>query len=280
MTGTSGALPGVVAGEARPHLVALDLDGTLLAYDGETLSPAVVDAVRAVREAGHHVVLATGRSVVATVPVAARLGLDQEWLVCSNGAVTARTDPAAPGGYVVEETVTFDPGPALAAVQAGIPDALVACEVVGRGHLVHGDWPEGELTGDLVPASFAELAAARVTRLVVRSPGRTRADFHELVESLGLEDVTYAIGWTAWMDVAPQGVTKASALESLRRRLGVQPYDTVAVGDGYNDVAMLGWAARGVAMGRADDAVRAAADEVTGPVEEDGAATVLRSLLG
>ncbi|WP_348525337.1 HAD family hydrolase [Luteimicrobium album] len=65
----------------------------------------------------------------------------------------------------------------------------------------------------------------------------------------------------------------------VRRRLGVEPWATVAIGDGRNDLGMLEWAARGVAMGHADDVVKAAADEVTGTIDEDGAAAVLRSLL-
>ena len=53
----------------------------------------------------------------------------------------------------------------------------------------------------------------------------------------------------------------------------------MAVGDGRNDIEMLTWARRGVAMGQAPAEVIAAADEVTHSVFEDGAAHVLRSLL-
>jgi len=53
----------------------------------------------------------------------------------------------------------------------------------------------------------------------------------------------------------------------------------VAIGDGRNDIEMLAWAARGVAMGHADDSVKAAADEVTGSIDEDGAVPVLQSLI-
>ncbi|WP_454860836.1 HAD family hydrolase [Promicromonospora soli] len=62
--------------------------------------------------------------------------------------------------------------------------------------------------------------------------------------------------------------------------MGVPDEATVAVGDGADDVDALIWAARGVAMGQASATVRAAADEVTGTITEDGAATVLASLLG
>ena len=53
----------------------------------------------------------------------------------------------------------------------------------------------------------------------------------------------------------------------------------MAVGDQRNDIEMLTWAARGVAMGQAPDEVKAVADEVTGTVDEDGLVPVLRSLL-
>lgn len=75
-----------------------------------------------------------------------------------------------------------------------------------------------------------------------------------------------------------RGVT--TALEKVRTELGVEPGDTVAVGDSENDVEMLGWAAHGWAMGHAPPFVIAGADYVTGTLDDDGAATVLRSLLG
>jgi hydroxymethylpyrimidine pyrophosphatase-like HAD family hydrolase len=53
----------------------------------------------------------------------------------------------------------------------------------------------------------------------------------------------------------------------------------VAISDGGNDLQMLRWAARGVAMGHAPEVVRLAADEVTGSIDDDGALVVLRSLL-
>lgn len=259
-----------------PWLVALDVDGTLLDY-GERLSPAVADAVAGTRDAGHHVVLATGRSVTATLPVAHALGLTDGWAVCSNGSLTIRLDPARPEGYEVVETVTFDPGPALRLLYRHLPDALFAVEETGVGFRMNKPFPPGELHGEHTIVGLDELAAEHVTRLVVRSPEHTPAEFHELAARVGLADVTYAIGWSAWMDVAPAGVTKAAALEPLRERLGVGRR-TLAVGDGNNDIDMLSWATRGVAMGHAPAGVRAAADDVTGTVEQDGVVAVLGSL--
>ncbi|MBD5785906.1 HAD hydrolase family protein [Cellulosimicrobium terreum] len=249
-----------------------------MSYDGE-LSEGVRDAVGALRDAGHHVVLASGRSLVAMTSVAQALGIERGWLVASNGAVTVRLDPDEPGGYVVEDVVTFDPGPALRLLREHLPGARYAVEDVGVGFRLNELFPDGELDGVHRVVEFDELWSGEVTRVVVRAPESTSGDFHALVEHLGLDDVTYAVGWTAWMDLAPLGVTKATALEQVRRTLHVQPHRTVALGDGRNDVEMLQWAARGVAMGHADDVVRGAADEVTGPIADDGAVPVLRSLL-
>jgi hydroxymethylpyrimidine pyrophosphatase-like HAD family hydrolase len=261
-----------------PMLVALDIDGTVMTYD-EVITDAVRAAVTAVRDAGAHVVLSTGRSLHAAVPVAHELGITEGWMVCSNGSVTARLDPWEPEGFELTEVITFDPGPALRLLHAAMPDALFAVEEVGVGFRMNAAFPAGELAGDHVLVGIDELAARHVTRLVVRNPGQTSEQFARLAHRMGLEKVTYSIGYTAWMDVAPHGVTKASALEQLRRRLDVEPSRTVAVGDGRNDLEMLEWAALGVAMGHAPDAVRAAADEVTGTIDDDGVVDVLRRLL-
>jgi hydroxymethylpyrimidine pyrophosphatase-like HAD family hydrolase len=126
---------------------------------------------------------------------------------------------------------------------------------------------------------WEELVADPVTRVTFRSPTGTSEEFEQLAERIGLHEVNYSIGFTAWMDINPEGVSKGAALETLRRRLGVEPMFTVAVGDQRNDLEMLQWAARGVAMGNAPAEVKAVAHEVTGHVDEDGLVPVLRSLL-
>lgn len=213
------------------------------------------------------------------MPVLARLGLTHGFFVCSNGAVTARLAPKKRRGYKIVEKVTFDPAPALRLLRERLPEALFAVEELGVGSLVTARFPDGELTGVQRVVSFDELVASPTTRVSIRDPQATPEEFLAAVESVGLHGVTYAVGYTAWLDLNPDGVSKASALEMLRRRLGVEPAHTVAVGDQRNDIDMLHWAARGVAMGNAPDEVKAVAAEVTGHVDDDGLVPVLRSLL-
>jgi len=260
------------------RLIALDLDGTTITHAG-VLRPAVREAVQAVAATGMHIVVATGRSIVATTPILDALGLTTGYVVCSNGAVTLALDPDEPQGYQILETVTFDPAPALELLRDSWPDAVIAVEELGVGFKVSAPFPDGELDGELRVVTWDELVADPVTRVTFRSPTGTSEDFEELAERIGLHEVNYNIGFTAWMDINPEGVSKGSALELLRRRLEVEPMHTVAVGDQRNDLEMLRWAARGVAMGNAPEEVKAVADEVTGHVDDDGLVPVLRSLL-
>jgi hydroxymethylpyrimidine pyrophosphatase-like HAD family hydrolase len=86
------------------------------------------------------------------------------------------------------------------------------------------------------------------------------------------------VGWTAWLDIAPHGVNKATALEKVRRRVGIPRSRVLVVGDGYNDIEMLEWASQeglGAAMGHADAEVRAHANLLVGDLEHDGVAEAL-----
>ena len=172
-------------------------------------------------------------------------------------------------------TVTFDASEVVRELLEHVPQALVAVEEVGIGYRVNRHFPDGEITGEMTLQSVDRLVSEPVTRVVIRDPDASSEDFIELAEKLGLHGINYYIGWTAWLDLAPAGVSKASGLESVCERLGVAADDVLAIGDGRNDVEMLRWAGRGVAMGQAPLEVQEAADDVTHRVEDDGAATEL-----
>ena len=265
--------------DAEPWLVALDVDGTIL-HEDESIDERVADAITSARERGHEVTLATGRSWSTTAPVLQRLGLMPEYVVCANGAITMRRDDAASDGYVREHVETFDPTRVLERIRAFLPSGRFMVELPDGYRL----YTEGMTDWNLENArevSFEGLLDHRATRVVVVSPDHELEDFLRIVEEMGLHQVSYAIGWTAWLDIAPDGVSKATALERVRGWLDVPAERVLAVGDGRNDLEMFAWAGaagRSVAMGQAPAEVIAAASERADDVAHAGLAAVLDSL--
>ena len=269
-------------GEAwTPRLVALDIDGTLLRWvEGagatyEQIPETTYDAVHRAYDAGARIVLASGRSIHGMTRIADLLDLprdgdDRLWIVASNGAVVVRYPPLE----VVHEE-TFDARPAVEAILAEHPNVLIAVEERGVGYRVNQHFPDGELSGDMIPTEVDDLVSGPVSRVIVRDPDATAEDFVALADRLGLHSINYVVGWTAWLDLSPVGVTKASGLARVCDELGLEFTDVLAIGDGRNDIEMLRWAGRGVAMGQAIDVVKDAADAVTADVQDDGVAQEL-----
>ncbi|WP_336646561.1 HAD family hydrolase [Microbacterium sp. USHLN186] len=263
---------------SRRGLVGLDIDGTILLQD-ETLSPGVVDAVAEVREAGYEVMLATGRSWSGTERYVDALELTSDYVVCSNGAVTMRR---VHDGWERWHVEVFDPAPVLNLLRESLPEARYMVEL-GSGQRLYTDVLDDWTLDGGREVDFDELMRHPVSRVVVVSPQHDEEDFQRIVAEVGLNEVSYAIGWTAWLDIAPKGVDKGTALERVRAKLDVPRENVLVAGDGRNDLGMFSWAlsggGRAVAMGQAVDEVRDAAGEHTGPVEDGGLGSALRTLL-
>lgn len=268
----------------RPHphqwLVALDIDGTVLAEDG-TLSEAVIAAVRQARDNGHDITLATGRSPALTLPILRQLGLTPEWVVSSNGAIILQRDEDHPDGYRRKYVEHFDPTPVLTRIREKLPQANYAVENETGLYRYTGSFPDGALDLQTEKVDFDELLTTVATRVVVIAPGHDMDEFLEAVESMGLHQVSYTVGWTAWLDIAPDGINKSTALEKVRNHLGFDLNRVMVIGDGRNDIEMLQWAAqagRAVAMGQAPPEVVTHATEVTKTHDEDGVAWAMKTL--
>ena len=262
------------------YLIALDIDGTVLREDG-SLGDATVTEIGRLRDLGHEIMLATGRSVAMTLPVLDRLGITPQYVVCSNGAITLRRDSSQPVGYAREFVETFDPSEVLQTIKGSLDDAHYAVEDENGLYRFTGYFPDGALGSNSIKVEFDELLARPATRVVVISPEHAIEDFLSIVERMGLHRVSYNVGWTAWLDIAPDGVNKSTALERVRGLLGVPRSRVIAMGDGRNDIDMLQWAAvegAGVAMGQAPDEVVAVANARTASDIDDGVAAYLSTL--
>jgi len=269
----------------RPRLVAIDVDGTLPAWsEVEEQAPEppgsrLGRALQAALDAGAHVVLCSGRSPHGITRVVDRLRLvgqngERMWMVASNGSVVCRYSPLE---VVYREN--FDAGPAVRAFVDRCPSALVAVEHE-LGYRLTGRFPAGELLGEMIVTKLAEIIAQPANRVIIRDPAATPDEFARLAAELDLPNADHSVGWTAWLDLTPVNVTKASGLRYVCGELGLTAADVLAIGDGRNDIEMLRWAGRGVAVGQAPQEVRDAADGVTAAAEDDGVALELERWFG
>lgn len=269
-------------------LIALDIDGTVMPFGtrderGEYVparpDPEVAEVIRALHDAGHEVVLATGRSVEATLDVLEQLRIRSEWVVACNGAVTLKRDPLATRAYRRHTVEAFDPSELLQRIRTHLVSAMYGVETAEGEFLYTDKIPSGTLPRRQRKVTFEQLREVQASRVLVVSPDHALQDFLEISETLGLNRVSYAVGLTTWFDIAPEGVTKASALEVIRSRQGIDRSRVFAAGDADNDLQMLRWAGRmgdSVAMGQAEPHVKEAAKRVTGTVFENGLAMALR----
>jgi Cof subfamily protein (haloacid dehalogenase superfamily) len=272
----------IATGDDR-WLIAIDIDGTLVHDDG-FLSPRVVEQVQRVRALGHEVIIATGRSASQAIPVVFDVGIKDGYAVCSNGAVTIKVDPFEPRGFSHHEVITFQPREVITKLVEKLPTAHFAVENVDGSYNFHRPFPTYALGDENYETPINELMDEPVSRVVVLSPDHAADEFIELISEIGLHSVSYSIGYTAWLDISPKGISKASALETHRASLNIKPNQVIAIGDGRNDIDMLKWAhgngGFGFAMGQGPEDVKAAASAVVASVEDDGVAEVLAGFDG
>ncbi|XCB29212.1 HAD family hydrolase [Arcanobacterium hippocoleae] len=277
--------------------IALDIDGTLLHHD-TSVSPRVITALQAHIAAKTNIVICTGRGISGAQAAMQSLGISHGYAVCANGAIiiTIGDDSESPAAIhttsalnsnvsLAEPPVrlltshTFDPAAEIKTIIEALPEALIAVESAADLRRVNREFPPGELTGGFQILPISELAHPQTTRLTIRTPELSSAELLAKIDMLGLHAVEYAIGYSAWLDISPKGISKAAGLTDVLKYLRLPRANTVAIGDSGNDCEMLAWAQLGVAMGNAPEYVRAHANAITEDVDHDGAALVLEALL-
>ena len=263
-----------------PAVVATDLDGTLVRSDG-TIGERTLQAVHAVQDAGSTVVFVTGRPPRFLKPVADLTG-HRGIALCANGALVL--------DLATEEVLEAHPFPAAAGLETltrlrtELPDLSFGVEWAD-GFAHEPSYPRGlrqseNLRGaaqavDDVEDLFANPVVKLLARHDTMSSDELAVRLTELVDDLAT--VTHSS--VGLLEISVSGVTKASALEQFVKHRGATADDVIAFGDMPNDLAMLQWAGRSVAVANAHPKVREVADEVTASNDQDGVGIVLERLL-
>jgi Cof subfamily protein (haloacid dehalogenase superfamily) len=243
------------------------------------LRPRSQAALRAARAAGIHVILVTGRMFQSVRPYALQAGIDDP-VICYQGAVVAEPDS---GRWLRHEPIALEPArDAIAAVQdegyglnCYVDDELYVERITMDArryadfqHLtLHEvgpllDWLERPPT-KLVVIGDPEALDALEARMKAHFDGRLYIS----------KSLPY------FLEFAAPEVTKAAGLEFLAGRLGLTREQTVAFGDGENDIELMHWAGYAVAVANAHERVLAAADFVCARDEDEGVAQVIEAYL-
>lgn len=266
---------------AATHLLALDVDGTLLTRDYR-LPDATRDAVQRARQQGVIVALATARSPAGVTTVLSDLG-DVDYTVCLGGSLILRR---VDGAWVN----AFADADGTVLTRDVLGRIVAACRHFG---LSFAAFTEAEayidaldpllanefgLTNDPYVAGHVDEIDAQVFKVLAISDKTETEKLDHLTTLLG-SDVSAAKSHANYLEIGPRGATKGSGLAALATSLGISATDGAAIGDGENDLPMFAWAGTAIAMGNAPASVRAACKWTTASCEEAGVALAIDRLL-
>lgn len=266
------------------QLIALDMDGTLL-DSAKRVRMSSADAIGRAQREGVTVAICSGRCPAMVEHHRGELP-GVRYAICSSGATLFDLAERR-----VLSTQSFDKGliAQLRELAGGLdfsPDAFC-----GRGFFFDDAVFAGMDRYGI--AEYEELFRTSGTGVddvwesALAAPSVEKIDLH----FSNLEDRDVMIGRlrdlplelarsdSKTLEVSPAGATKGSGLLALARELGVDPGATVAVGDSDNDLPMLAVAGLPVAMGNANERVRAAASLVVADNDHDGVAEAIERAL-
>lgn len=261
-----------------PRVVAADLDGTLLplVLDGsQGLTPLTVQAVRALTEMGITTILVTGRMFSSAAMFARQLGLTGP-VAAYAGALIREVETGAllhhdPLPLELTREVLEFVEPERLSVNLYVEDQLCVeqrTEAVDRYENLSG--MKAVVVGRLL--DYIQLPS---TKMGIGGPAPALDGLQAKLKKHFGPRIIAVKTWPFFLEITNPSATKARALEIIGDQLGFGAADVLAFGDGLNDVDMLAWAGKGVAMAGAPPEVAAVADDFCGTVEEDGVARYL-----
>lgn len=260
-------------------LIALDLDGTLV-HEDQSISAEDIAAVARAQQAGIAVVVATGRNFTTAKEIILPLQVTAP-VICSNGAdirfenetIYSRTMENA---WLRKAYAAVEPYCSQRFIFSG---DHIYCETGSFHEMLFRKW-EYDRKKDLVvfcngmEALMRAVGDGGVKFLVCTENESRHKEIQAVVDSFGYFDAVK--GEKLHFELTRKGVSKASALEFMTGRMGLDMQDVLAIGDSTNDLEMIKQAGVGIAMGNSMREVLAAADAVTLPISENGVAHAIQ----
>jgi 5-amino-6-(5-phospho-D-ribitylamino)uracil phosphatase len=256
-------------------LLAFDLDNTVVTRSNE-IPPAILRAVAAAQDQGHLVSVLTGRPKASTVSFLQQLGVRGPYAVNHGALVFGAEDSVLSRALIPKGDVhTLI---ARYGLQAGLEYAFMVDDDIFVNDPHDPRWSWAHTLNRNVIAFAPDLV--RDADKIVFSAGEHAPQLLAELNASHPELMKYS--WPdGFFEITGVGAHKGAALERICLELGVAREDTIAFGDGVNDVTMMHWAGLAVAVGDAHPEVSAAANHHIAEPEENGVADWLdEHLLG
>ena len=259
-------------------LIAVDLDGTLLTSTN-TISKKSKESIEKVLDAGHKVVIITGRDFYGSIKVARELfyGHEGGLVASSNGALVfdlAKDKPIINHTIpreVVKEMIAY--GKSLGLDYLIYHDNKILAEkddAYDLDFLSKKNKLEVEIIEDLADKLDFDLNKL----LFSAQPSlieKVKSDFEEQFKG----KVNPIHSMPQFLDCMPAGIHKGRSLLEIADFYGIDHKDTLAFGDEINDETMIEMAGIGIAMANASDYIKDLADDICPTNDDDGIALYL-----
>ncbi len=265
-------------------LIAVDIDGTLL-NSQKKVSPGNQAALNAVLDCGKHAVFSTGRCL-AELNEFFGLFPKMRYAICESGAciydlVEQRPVFRKPLAQELTRRI-LDYGAErdiMPQALAGEVHYLPRRDVPDRlEHFHMNQYREQYMTtATLLEDVFRECQDIPLDKICLYHGDPAQRP--ETWAAFEQEDVVLSLAEESSVEFSPKGVDKGNGLERLCAHLGISVEETVAVGDAYNDLPILRKAGLSVAMGNANEEVKAVCDIVAADNDHDGVAETARRYL-
>lgn len=248
-----------------------DVDGTLVSFDTHCVPPSTIDALQRAKERGVKIFTATGRPRQLLNNIASAEPL-MDGYILATGALCMIGDEVVSEDLIpkaqVEAIVDFCNSRNLPAVVVGKHDV----QIVNRNDMVD------HVFYDMLNVTYSKFDVP-VDEVIEQGVLQITPFINEQEESSILPHLNGCASarWhPAFCDMTSRTADKAAGIGAIASHLGIDISETMAFGDGGNDISMLQAVGTGIAMGNARDEVKAHADYVTSSVDEDGIMNALR----
>lgn len=264
------------------EILVLDIDGTLT-NSSKKISQKTLEAILAIQERGHTVVLASGRPTPGILSLAKELKLSSYngFILSYNGGkiINCSTNEIIYQKLLAKELI---PSLYQAAIEhnVGIMSYENNCIIAGTPI---DKYIEIEARINNIPIkkvdNFIDYMNFDVNKCIMTAEGKYLEKIEPIIRERYKDTLNIYRSEPYFLEIMPKDIDKAYSLGKLLNHLGLSKEQMISCGDGYNDLTMIEYAGMGVAMANARDVVKNAANFITLSNDEDGVAHVIHEFM-